>query len=191
MPKGKGRKAGKAKRQLTTPGLTNTPKRTTTPEPKQLATPDATPRAGRVTLGPFKKQGLVATIEEEDEDEEYRDGEASDSEDSWGETRDVQVEAGLAKAGLVARCIAKGNPPGFLDSEDEAELEEAGWREFKRRGEYTFPEQWGEIGEFLLHRTAVLLGATHSGDEICVMDEILGGLDGKRRAEAKIVSPNG
>jgi len=51
-----------------TPGLTNTPKRTTTPEPKQLATPDATPGAGRVTLGALKKQGLVATIEEEDED---------------------------------------------------------------------------------------------------------------------------
>jgi len=46
--KGKGRKEGKAKRQLTTPGLTNAPKWTITLEPKQLATPDATPRAGMV-----------------------------------------------------------------------------------------------------------------------------------------------
>jgi len=101
---GKGRKAGKAKRQLTTPGLTNTPKRTTTPEPKQLATLDANPRAGRVTLGPFKKQEVVAMIEEEDEDKEFRDS-AEESDDE------------LSKAGLVAPWVAKGNPPGCLDSE--------------------------------------------------------------------------
>jgi len=35
-------------------------------------------------MGPYKKQGLVATIEEEDEDKEFRDGEASGSEDSSG-----------------------------------------------------------------------------------------------------------
>jgi len=27
-----------------------------------------------------------------------------------------------------------GNPPGFLDSEDDAELKEADWREFKKKG---------------------------------------------------------
>jgi len=164
--KGKGRKAGKAKRQLTTP--------------------DATPRVGRVTLGPFKKQGLVVTVEEEDEDEEFREViEESDSEDLWGETKDVQAEEELSRAGLVAPWVAKGNPPGFLDSEDKAEREEAGWCEFKRKGDYTSPEQWREIGEFLLHGTGVLLGAIHSGDEICVMDEILGKFDGEEEDRGK------
>jgi len=52
----------------------------------------------------------VVTIEEEDEDEEFRDGvvEASDSKDSWGETRDVQAEVELAKAGLVAPWVVMG-----------------------------------------------------------------------------------
>jgi len=130
----------------------------------------------------------VATVEEEDEDKEFRDrvGEGSDSEDLWGETKDVQAEGELSRAGLVAPWVAKGNPPGFLDSEDEAELEEAGWREFKRKGDFTSPQQWREIGEFLLHQMGVLLGATHSGDEICVMDEILGEFDGEEEDRGKI-----
>jgi len=90
----------------------------------------------------------VATVEEEDDDEEFRDifAEASDSEGSRGEPRNVQAEEELARAGLVAPLVAKGNPPGVSDSEDEVELAEAGWRGFKRRGDYTSPEQRGRLG---------------------------------------------
>jgi len=46
----------------------------------------------------------------------------------------------LAKPNLEALGVAKRNPPGFFGSEDERALEEAGWREFIRRGEHTSPE---------------------------------------------------
>jgi len=79
----------------------------------------------------------------------------------------------------------------FLDSEDEAEMEEAGWREFKRKGDYISSQQWREIGEFLLYWTGVLLGAIHLADDICVMDEILGQLDRGEEARGKNRISNG
>jgi len=190
--KAKGRKASKAKRQFTTPGLANTPKRTTTPEPKQLVTPDATPRAGRVTLGPFKKQELVATVEEEGEYEEFKvSAEESDSEDPWNVTGDSQADKELSEAGLVGPWAVKGNPPGFLDSEDEAGLEEVAWSELKNRQKYgTSPYQSRELGEFVLHQSGALVGARHPGDAIILIDEIPGEFDEEEEDKAKIVSLN-
>jgi len=106
------------------------------PESKQLATSDAILKVGRLILGQFKKQGLVVIVQGKDEDKKCRGAgdEGSSSEDPWGQTKHVQAEEELSKAGLVAPWAAKGNPPGFLDSEDEAELEETAWCEFKRKG---------------------------------------------------------
>ena len=42
-----------------------------------------------------------------------------------------------------------------------------------------------EIGELLLHRTPALLGAIHSGDKICVIDESLGEFDGEEEDRGK------
>jgi len=87
---------------------------------------------------------------------------------------------------LVGPWVAKENPPVFLDSEDEADLEEAAWCELKRRKDYyTSPEQWREIGEFFLHQMGALMGAIYPGDEICLMDEILGEFDGEEEDRGK------
>jgi len=94
-------------------------------------------------------------------------------------TGDSQADKELSRAGLMGQWVAKGNPPGFLDSEDEAELEEAAGCRFKKKGDYISPEQWREIGEFLFYWIGVLLGAIHPEDEICVMDELLGEFDGE------------
>jgi len=51
----------------------------------------------------------------------------------------------------------KRKSTGFLDSEGEAELEEAAWREIKRKRDYASPEQWREIGEFLCYQTGFLV----------------------------------
>ena len=74
------------------------------PEPNQRARLDATPNPGRVVLGSFKKQELMAIVEEVDEDEEFRvvDTEECDNEDPSGETKDVQAEEELSGECLVA-----------------------------------------------------------------------------------------
>jgi len=141
-----------------------------------------------VILEPFKKPELVATVWEEDEDEEFKEvsAEESDSEDPWNITGDGQADKELSEAGLVGPWVAKGNPPGFLDSEDEADLEEAAWYELKRRKDYyTSPGQWREIGEFLLHQTGYLVGVKYPGDEIYLMDEMLGEFDGEEEDRGK------
>jgi len=93
-----GQKAGKAKLQLTPPGLTNAPNSSTIPEPKmQVARPEATPRVG----------------------------------------------------------------------------------------DWASPEQWREIGEFLLHQTIALIGATNPEDETSLMDTILGDYDEEEEGRGK------
>jgi len=72
----------------------------------------------------------------------------------------------------------KRKPSRVLDSEDEAELEEAACCEFKKKGDYTSPEKGKGIGEVLLTRTGAILGAIDPRDEICATDKVLGECDG-------------
>jgi len=98
---------------------------------------------------------------------------------------DPESEREFSAAGLVGPWVAKGNPPVYLDSHDELELEEACQGEQKDKGFFVSPDQWRDLGTFLRHQVAILMGAKAPGDKMCLFHHILGDFDGEEKDMGK------
>jgi hypothetical protein len=69
------------------------------------------------------------------------------------ETSDSEGEEGF-KSGP---WVEKGNPAGYLDTEDERELEEEGLEEVERKQDGLSGTEWREAAEFLLFQVGVFM----------------------------------
>lgn len=119
---------------LAVPNLDNRP-RYETPDPCQLPTPKDTPRVELPVIAARRDRLL-----EERESEARQLG--VDSDDDTG----------------IGPWVGKGNPVGFLDSEDEELIDELGREQKKERFNSMNREEWKTVALFLLGHMVSLVG---------------------------------
>ncbi|KAF8456178.1 hypothetical protein BGX38DRAFT_1266492 [Terfezia claveryi] len=149
MPQNRKGRGKASARPLAVPNLENKP-RYETPDPCQLPTPKDTPRVELPTIlkersgsklngSSLMTRKRQVVVEEEEEDEE-KEASSSSEEETYGQ------------------WVVKGNPMGFLDTDDEAEIDGWGREERKRRFNSMNLDEWKTIGLFLLKHIVNLVG---------------------------------
>jgi len=157
MPK-HGRK-GKTAKPLAVPSFDNKP-RYSTPEVQQLPTPEPTPAVKARSRGldtleeatnrPLVRDKIPTRSKEEWEKEQEKWKQQVQREQATQEEMSAPEESDKEECEFEGPWVAKGNPPGFLDSEDEEVLDTRYLRETTIVKDALLSDDWRNAAEFLL-----------------------------------------
>ncbi|KAF8415347.1 hypothetical protein EV426DRAFT_665610 [Tirmania nivea] len=196
MPRSGKSKGGKGKggRQIQVPSFQNAPPTHKTPEPTQLPTPANTPAVLKIKtapksifFGPAKgierfrdmetvRRDLEVITEGTEVGRKVRK-EVVDSDDELFESCSETGESSEEEEYTCGPWVAKGNPPGYLDSDDERELEEAGVVAVREKRDSITDWQWKELGDFFIQHIGAFLEIGDQEAENHLLDELLGEFD--------------
>jgi len=173
MPK-HGKKGKGTAKPLPVPSLDNKP-RYSTPEVQQLPTPEPTPAAKARSRwsasiynedgGPLVRAKVTTRSKEEWEREREERKQQVQREQGTQEEMSAPEESGEEECEFQGPLVAKGNPPEFLDSEDEEILDSIAVRRAKTVENALGREFWRSAAEFLLEQMV------HFTEEVLVETE--------------------
>ena len=157
MPKHRKGKGKASARPLAVPSMDNRP-RYATPEVCHLPSPTPTPAKHK----PSRSQGGTRVKASPQEIEEL-----TERFEGGLEFRDESEEASSDGDSVVLRSgpwVGKGNPTGFLDSEDEEMFDQ--WEKEHREKSYAemSREEWKKVAEFFLIHAPLLVGGMEDAD---------------------------
>jgi len=160
MPK-HGRKGKGMAKPLAVPSLDNKP-RYSTPDVQQLPTPEPTPaakarsrRSSSIFVkdgGPLVRAKLTTRSKEEWERERQERKEQVQRVQATQEEMSALEESDEKECEFKGPWVTKGNPPGFLDSEDEEVLDSVAVRQAKKFKDALGKDFWRNAAESMLEQ---------------------------------------